>query len=225
MDKRNDDKAVLEYLSQKILDDLRADAKISNEVLSIILIGDYIKHLRTKIKPKDKEFVIHLLKNRNILIQRLAISLSKAIDNDATVYSQLEKLWNQSNDFSIRFELMYRLLDAKNINEELVKDIHVFVTKNYNKWKKHVLKWGGGLEKVFKSIMAKIDDYPEHKRWVYLYELSWALENQEKARLTPKEAAVALRTIKAYMKSDVSMTRFVAEKLIKKLNHEKKHPG
>lgn len=211
--------AILNYISQKILEDLRSGLKINNEVLSVILVGDYIQNLRKQIKPKDKILVIRLIKSRNILVKRLGISLSKAIASDRLIETLLIKTWRQNNESDLKFELMYRLLDNKNISEELVRSIYDYVIGNYGEWRKHVIEWGGGLNKIFKSITSKIESFPEHKRWVYLYELSWILEEPQQAGIKPRERKIAISIIKKYLKSEKHITRLVSEALIRKLEH------
>ena len=186
---------------------------LSSEITKSVMENPIIKNLRDSITQDDKYLVLHLMNSEFPLQRRFGISLSKEIEIDPLIQELLEKTWDKFTDFGTRFELMYRLLDDKNASDEMVEKIYVFVQKNFENWKTHVISWQGGLDKSYEDVTTKYEDYPEHKWWAYFYELSWAIENPTEAQITEEQIKTAKKIIKKHSNSASAITKKVAKEL------------
>jgi hypothetical protein len=178
-DLKEKEPALLGYVSDKVMADLRAGYRLDEELINAVLKQPWVETLRGAVTIQDKNLVLDLMKSNNITYKTLGTSLTKSIEQDPKICQELITIFKETNDLDLRFTAMYRILDNPWLQDEFLRSVYELATgKSYEAWKDHVMKWQGGAEHIMERVAEKIHKYPQHKAWVYLYELSWVPNGQ-----------------------------------------------
>lgn len=102
--------------------------------------------------------------------------------NDKVLFEKLDHLWNSTQQWELKQELIWRLLDSKLATEENHKNVYNFIM---NDWKAFVLRCKkqeySKLSEVFHNTSERLNntDYPTPKNWLYLLYLRAMCEGNE----------------------------------------------
>lgn len=90
---------------------------------------------------------------------------------NSEMFNLLMQLWNNTDNWFIKNELMWRLLDKEDLSMEFHKEVHKFILKNWDKFvaysqKEQYFRKDRIIENT-KERLANAD-YPSSKDWLYL---------------------------------------------------------
>lgn len=202
-------------LARSSMQDLRNGKVIDDGLAYKLNSVPLIDYCRELIQDGDAEWLKSIASSSTgPLIRELVISLMHPFckKNDRDIRAYLENLWNSSNEYNIRMQVMWRLLDYDDLPVDLHRDIYKnFVVPNWDKWLPYIVDKFGGKEKVFTSIQKRLQNpsFPVSKAWVYLC-VSTGCKDEHKAETK--------NMIKQYLSSNDSMNSEVAKDLLNTLS-------
>jgi len=201
---------LMEYLSEKIMEDLRNRKNLSPHIYYEINKYPIIDFIRSKINVSDLELIIELMNSEDKNVLYFGISVTKNILDEELIKNKLLQLWISSEyDYKTRREVMWRILDIKRLPQSIHIDIYNFVKSNWDAWADDTLLFYGGSHMVLDAIKKRAQDpsFIEEKHWVYicLATLSTDISN-------------AKAFITKYLTSDKSINALVAKEMLKKFN-------
>ena len=198
----------IEFICNEFLRGLKNGVPVEDELIKVLMKKPFIPELRKLIEPKDKKFILSLMNSDVQITRTLGVSLSKHIEMDEHIRDALNESWEICTDYETRFNLMYRLLDDKEADEEIINVIYMFVRENMERWRRDVIAWEGGKDRILENVQSRYKKHPKHKTWVYLYELFWAPEKDK-----PEAKAI----IEEFKNSDYHLNKKVALEILEEL--------
>jgi len=144
---------LMEYLSEKIMEDLRNRKNLSPHIYYEINKYPIIDFIRSKINVSDLELIIELMNSEDKNVLYFGISLTKNILDEELIKNKLLQLWISSEyDYKTRREVMWRILDIKPLPQSMHIDIYNFVKINWDAWAADTLLFYGGSHMVLDAI-------------------------------------------------------------------------
>lgn len=207
----------LEYknIAEKAYQNLKNGTIINDDLALKLNSIPQIDYCRSLIKDDDADWLKRLASSSSVasLVRELCISLMHPLcrKNDRDTREYLEGLWKSSDQYNIRMQVMWRLLDYDDLPVNLHRDIYKnFIVPNWDKWLPYIVEKFGGKEKVFPSCNKRLQDpaFPSSKAWVYLCVASGCKK---------EEMPEVKKMIKQYLSSKDSINSEVAENILKKL--------
>ena len=161
---------VLKYVAQKVLEDIRENRSIPENLILEFDKYPIIDFIRTEVKVDDIPIIInrYIKSNKDSYIA-FGISALRGQRDNENIKIFLYNLWHQDEDFNKKFKTMFRLLDYEDLDISIHEDMYNFVLSNWDEWLGKVKKYYGDeefLHKIKKRISNK--DFPETKLWVRL---------------------------------------------------------
>lgn len=182
---------ILEYLTEKVIDDLRSNRFVDNELALELNRQPYIDELRTKVEDTDIDLLIKIADSG---VYRgaagLAITMIQGGAKDKKVKELLLHHWKKNNDFESKNNIMWRLLDDPGLGISMHNEIYDFVRNNLEQWIDQQVKWIGGSDEILEFVKTRLQntDFPETKNWVYLCDCLGASDKEAAKRLIAQYA-------------------------------------
>lgn len=196
---------------RQALQDLKNGKVIEDSLAYKLNSVPHVDYCRELIQDSDAEWLKSLASSSSKpLIRELAISLMHPLckKNNRDIRAYLENLWNSSDEYNIKMQVMWRLLDYDDLPVDLHGGIYKnFVVPNWNKWLPYIVDKFGGKEKVFSSCQKRLNNpsFPASKSWVYLC-VATGCKGEEKENLK--------MLINQHLESKDSINSIVANKLL-----------
>lgn len=114
---------------------------------------------RIKTKTEDDPFIYTKL-----------TAIHNHVSNDK-IAKKLIQIWEESDNLNFKMELCWRLLDKRNLDFQIHRDVNKFIKHNWEYFKtKSKNQQYFKIEELFSQIQNRIDsdDYPTSKDWLYL---------------------------------------------------------
>ncbi len=201
---------ILEYLAEKVVDDLRSNCFVDKELAIELNKQPYIDELRTKVEDTDINILVKIADSKLYsAVGGLAVTMIQGGARNKKVKELLLRHWKEDNDFECKNYIMFRLLDDPKLDILMHEEIYNFVMDNLDQWINQQVKWITGRDKIVAFAKGRINnsDFPETKNWVYLCDCLGASD---------KKGAKAL--IKQYVDSGASIVARVAKDLLEKFD-------
>jgi ABC-type proline/glycine betaine transport system ATPase subunit len=144
---------LLDIQTKIIIDGTREDADLNRAHT----FADYLLQL----KPNETL-------SQNILDK---VQIFKKSINEKPLFEKLLKIWNTSNNWELKQELMWRLLDSKWATEEIHRKVYDFITNDIEGFvKKSQKQKYSQPSEIFNNTTERLNntDYPTPKDWLYL---------------------------------------------------------
>lgn len=203
-------------IAEKACQDLRDGKILDNELAYKLNSVPQVDYCRALIQDSDEGWLKNIASSPSVppLTRELCISLMHPLcrKNNRDIRDYLENLWKSSDQYNIKMQLMWRLLDYDDLTVDLHRDIYGnFVIPNWDKWLPYVVDKFGGKEEVFSSCSRRLQnsDFPASKAWIYLCVASGC--NKE-------ELPEVKKLIKQYLNSRDSINSEVSSHLINRLD-------
>ncbi|MDO8721476.1 MAG: hypothetical protein Q7J31_04520 [Syntrophales bacterium] len=198
------------YVAKKAVEDLRTQIPISDGLAYDMNAFPLIDYCRKFITNNDKDWIIDTAsKTTNPpLTRELAISLMHPIKDDPKIHDFLFQTWKKSRAYNIKLQIIWRLVDYKDLPVEMHRDIYrKFVVPNWDKWVPYLVDKCGGKNGVLNDINKRLNNpaFPPSKAWVYLTVVTGC-------RTADRPAAKML--IESYFNSQDSINAEVSKDLI-----------
>ncbi len=200
---------IINYLSEKVIADLRIGKHLSPIIYQWCNRYSVIGYFRARIDLTDLNMILTLFDSEEKELRYFAISLSKNIVEQETIRKKLFEIWQDAvSNYSLRREVMWRILDIQKLPKDTHKDIYNFVLLNWDNWAKDTLKFYGDENSVLDAIINRSKDssYIEDKHWIYIC-LATLSTKKERAK----------QFVSKYLDSKVTINSMVARDMIKKL--------
>jgi len=91
--------------------------------------------------------------------------------NNKELYAKLLQLWDDSKNWELKNELLWRLLDNKDVSIDIHKKVHFFIQLNWDKYVKYVQQEQYfRKDRIIEDTIKRLEDseYPSSKDWLYL---------------------------------------------------------
>ncbi|MFN8353682.1 MAG: hypothetical protein U0Y10_04530 [Spirosomataceae bacterium] len=169
--------ATLIYLAEKLIEDIRASACFSDELLSDMNRFPLVDYLREKVRDSDIEVILSLIKSQELSKCYLGLNLVNKVQH--RVRDELISFWHNTNDYERKYFLMWPLLNNAKLTEDMHKEIYSFLLANWERWKQDYVDFAGGLKNLLNFSQQRFysQNFPNSKKWVYLASLK-VLENR-----------------------------------------------
>lgn len=199
---------ILNYLAEKVMDDLRKGIELSDELIKNLNKYPFIDYIRKLVTKEDMRIIKKMIQSEKITVCRLGISLTRQLLKEKEVQKHLFNIWKSTDEYDIRRGLMFRFLDLDNLPINMHNEIYNFVRKNWDRWLANQANWYGGKEKILSVCLDRLEgpSNPKSKAWVYLCI----------ATLSPEKDKVK-ELISRYLSSKESINAKVAADLVKEL--------
>ncbi|SFC93964.1 hypothetical protein SAMN05421780_11343 [Flexibacter flexilis DSM 6793] len=160
----------LNYLAEKILNDVRNKSSFSNSMLDDMNSFPLVDYLREQVIDSDVEVIISLIKSEDINLCYLGLNLVNRVLHLELIKKYLITFWNNTDDYERRYFLMWPLLNNSQLTEKMHKEIFEFVTDNWEKWKLDYTKFAGGSANLVSFSEKRFYDkkFPNSKKWIYI---------------------------------------------------------
>jgi len=163
---------MLEYLAQKVVDDLRAGVAL-DEALGVELTQyPQIDYLRQQVATQDVEMLLRTANSTNQGMRALAHALMPRLQQDERIREYLLWQWRDTprEDYAQCRRLMWLLLNYDDLDTDIHREIYDFICCHLEHWLEDVVIWCGGPAEVLPAVQARLADplFPESKAWVYL---------------------------------------------------------
>lgn len=148
---------VLENNTQKILD-----------IQTKIIVDG-----KRQLTKKEALFLLDKLTNELEITKSDIDNLQglKPYINDNDIFQRVKDLWNSSNNWELKRNLMWRILDADNASFDLHKSAYNFIFNDWNKFSHKCLEQGYSRKsEIIHNTIQRLNDnkYPSEKDWLYL---------------------------------------------------------
>lgn len=203
-------KDVRDYTFAGINDRIESNLSIILDVQTKIMI-DGIRENRSY--EEAYQVVTNLIeKDRNdIRLTDYEIKEVHAVKNyieDPELFSMLQKLWNNSDNWKIKNEIMWRILDNPKVSIEFHEQVHSFILGDWENYSARMKKEQYfQVDKIIQNTIERLSNtnYPSTKDWLYLTYLKAMCTGNE--NLENK----ALEFIKKYIStnSDRQFSKFI----------------
>ena len=200
-------RSFLRYCADKLLKDLRKGVIPDDNVLEGFLNFHMVNALNSLVREGDKDIIIKFCKSSSVVQRRFGISISRGIHNDPEIKEVLAKMWNPSEDFSVRSQLLWFLLDYPDQSDKMREEIYEFIQQNFDDWLADRASYGGRNQMLDICKMRLEDNFfPRSKIFAYLCV----------ALASPNRGEVK-DLLKRYRNSSDSLTRRVANDMLKRI--------
>jgi len=201
-------KAIVDYLAQKLVDDLRAGQELPVELQRAYssVLADAV---RKQIQPADWKWIRSMCNSPSEYLRRLAIDLTRNIRDLPEVRPLLEDMWRQQGlPVSVRIALQARLLDYEDLTEEWHRELFKFTLNNWEEYLQEVRQWVAASGPILNFCRQRLNDpnFPRSKRWFYICNAAAADD--------PKEAR---EFIENYKNDEDPFVREVVEGVLRRL--------
>jgi len=200
---------VLNYLSEKVFEDLRKKQKIPANLYFEFNKYPIIDNFRKKVKKNDLDLILALLESKAKEELYFGLSISKNLINEQQIKKRIFEIWENSSDYKTKREVMWRILDIPDLPIKIHKEIYEFVKTNWDDWTKDTLAFYGNEDHILEAVIKRSSDrsFPESKHWVYL-----CLATLSKNR------GAAKNFIKKYIESNITINSLVANEMLVNLD-------
>ncbi len=197
---------VVKYVASKVIDDIRSNRIIDDDLAENIDCHPYVDCMRVIIEREDIPKLLVLIDSSSLHVGNLAINLLKKFDHDESVKSFLLSAWEKEKRCERKYKLIWRILDNEDLDSAYHNEIYNFVRQNLHWFLEDQVRWYGGKEQVLDGIKARLKDktFPKTKNWVYL---CGALASSD------KESVAQL--LREYQESNDEFTARVAKEMYK----------
>ena len=197
-------KELLNYLSNKVINDIRSRNPLKEELALELNKPIYLDCLRPLVDKYDIELLLSLAEPLHLASSRLAISLLRNFVADKRVKEFLINSWT-IKDYLMRRTVIWRLLDYIDLENSMHDSIYEFVKINWKRWMEDEIDAyrddTGDIKKIIESRL-KDPTFPRTKDWVYLC-----------LSLGSNDADWTSSLLSHYYKSEVSIVGKVANEL------------
>ncbi len=168
------EKVLLNYLGEKLIDDLRSGAQLPSELLGLANQVEIVDVLRKYVGIEDFRWIRSMCDSKEDGAQQLGLSLVRNIQNEKVVRSYLEEMWknkdNRKLSFNTEIVLQSQLLWYSDLDLGFHKSIWDSLVKHWDEWISEVKSWTGGAENVLAYIESRVKDprFPKSKHWYYI---------------------------------------------------------
>lgn len=204
------EKVLLNYLGEKLIDDLRAGAQLSSGLLGLANQVEIVDVLRKSISNEDFRWIRSMCDSKEDGAQQLALSLVRSIQYQREVRLYLEEMWHRNDlTFITRIVLQSQLLQYEDLQADLRTQIFQSILNNWDEWITEVKNWTGGVHNVLDYIQIRLGDsrFPRSKWWYYLC-CAPASNDPIKAR----------ELVERFAQDSDPFMKSVAEELLRRLN-------
>lgn len=178
------------------------------DILNRLPLIDYLRH---EVVESDIAFIQAAITEQRPELAGLLLSLLRKFDTRPAIQAFLSMKWKSASPF-LKAHLMWRLLDAENMTDDMKREILDFVLNNWAVFNEVSSKFLGAPNTIVSAVRSRLADpsFPASKRWSYLCRVV------EPA--TDKSAAKALITL--YVDNADEFTRHVARILLERFFSE-----
>lgn len=172
---------VYDYLALKVMEDLRSEQPLDDNLANALYKYKIIDHLRLKVKSDDFELLCNYIRTGSAAMRGLAIGMLKYLLEDEKNRELLFDLWQHFEDFQTKMNIMFRLLDIPELENSKHEMLYAFVKQNWQRFMQTARDFPAQGESVIEVQQRRIADpaFPETKKWIYLC-LSLASDDTKK---------------------------------------------
>ena len=162
------DKSILQYLANKIIQDI-STGNIPEKELCIAITGfPYIDYIRIEMKPSFMDIAFDLCKSEQVFKKALGFALLQPLVHLDEVKSFIRNQWNEANNYDLKRQLLWRLLDIPDLPVSIHKNIYEFIKENWDKFIADSNKWNKVPMIKYVEDRLHSESHAESKKWIYL---------------------------------------------------------
>ena len=162
------DEVLLKYLAEKIMEDLRSENQFDEDFCNALTGYSQIDCFRKPVMFEDADVIMALCQSQNRAKRSLGFALLQPIVSNEKVQKFLKQLWDEADDYDIKRQLLWRLLDNPSLSIDIHKSIYSFIEDNWETFIADSKKWV--KNDIFDYIQDRLSSksFPEPKSWLYL---------------------------------------------------------
>jgi hypothetical protein len=195
---------LLDYLGAKVIEDIRAGVKLNEDLLAAVSKYPEIDYLRKMAKPRDVDTLIRVSKSPKKARRFLAFLLFQPLISVPKVRSYLEKTWKTAKGYDAKRDLLWRLLDIKDLPIGIHEDLYDFVREDLGRFFSGAKSMTHGDLLGYVKERLRNRNFPESKAWIYLCLASLSDRKDEIGRILNKykgsKASIVARVAKDFLK-------------------------
>lgn len=199
--------------TNELLIELRKEQALPDESYDFLVNLPVVEkdEFRRSITVNDIPLIKKLLKMKYKNAIVLGHIMCRNLLNLPEIKRLLQKLWDNAADKDVKIAIMYDLAEYKDISEKTLNDFLEFIKSNREIYVRHIVDWYDGQSKIIEQVFKRIQNPAlEHKRWIYIINLSVSSEKNEATKL-----------ISSYLNDENSFVRLVAEYSLESIKKEK----
>jgi NADPH-dependent ferric siderophore reductase len=199
-----------EYLSRKIIEDIRSGKTLSPEICESVCHFPLIDFLRRLVQPDDWNHIKLLLEANHVDIRTLGRALLNRILNVNGVREYLVRAWRSSGQtIRDKIGLQFTLLNYEDLDPQVQKELSEFVFENWNEWlSEGTTRWAAGEQNVLDFVRKRLSDEKTTptKRWVYICGAAASPDKNE-----------VIRIIEEYVNNSDAFLSEIARRVLEKV--------
>ena len=198
-----------DYIARKLIEDVRSGARLSEELCEKLNRYALVDTLRMVVEPTDIDKLMELAESPSSMMGNLALSLLRRFDTEERVKQFLRKAWDDTDSYSRKFHLMWRLLDDPDIDDAAREEVHSFVMAKFEPFLADVAAWTGGEEELLDRCRSRLADetFPPSKAWIYLICVTGSPDTQSAKEL-----------LREHLSSEDAFTAQVARDMLERIS-------
>ncbi|MDR3666072.1 MAG: hypothetical protein P4L35_04425 [Ignavibacteriaceae bacterium] len=161
-----------DYSAENILMKIRNQNLLEKELVLQLNGRPYIDDLREMISVDDIKYLQIYIESPDNVYKQFALALLQNISSEPLVKDLFFKLWKEAKTYDEKMNVMFRILDYEDLNQEIHENIYQFALQYWDQWINDCIKWQSknNPDLVIANMTERLNDprFPYSKKWIYL---------------------------------------------------------